>query len=49
MFHATCMKQYAPPSYAHIVIQMSITNCAKLSQNFVSSSYTDMEALVPMG
>ncbi len=37
MFHATT------------VIQMLITNCANLSQNVVPRSYTDMEALFPMG
>jgi len=37
MFHATT------------VIQMLITNCANLSQDFVPRSYTGMEALFPMG
>lgn len=37
MFHATT------------VIQMLITNCANLSQICVPRSYTDMEALFPMG
>jgi hypothetical protein len=46
----TSTKQYAHSSYAHIVLQMSITHWVKFEQNFMPKSWTNAYlALFPRG